>query len=120
MSPVLEWAEDDHIPGLDRDLVFVCGAREHTMHSVHDPASLRSVDGLGHFGSYARAVGPVEALERIAYLLEAQRAETYKVRAFRNAADVIRGIDPAELEKPVRGGPACPPCRAWATRRPAS
>ena len=44
-------------------------------------------------------MGPVEALERIAYLLETSRAETYKVRAFRNAADVIRGIDPAEVDR---------------------
>ena len=45
---------------------------------------------------------PVEALDRIAYLLETQRAETYKVRAFRNAADVVREIDPAELERLAR------------------
>lgn len=42
---------------------------------------------------------PVEALDRIAYLLETQRAETYKVRAFRKAADAIREIDPADLER---------------------
>ncbi|MGB7051329.1 MAG: PHP domain-containing protein [Acidimicrobiales bacterium] len=34
-------------------------------------------------------VGPAEALRRIAYLLERGRAETYKVRAFRTAADAI-------------------------------
>jgi putative hydrolase len=34
-------------------------------------------------------VGPAEALRRIAYLLERGRAETYKVRAFRAAADAI-------------------------------
>jgi putative hydrolase len=44
-------------------------------------------------------VDPVEALDRIAYLLETQRAETYKVRAFRKAADAIREIDPADLER---------------------
>ena len=49
-------------------------------------------------------MGPVEALERIAYLLETSRAETYKVRAFRNAADVIRGIDPAEVERLAGAG----------------
>jgi putative hydrolase len=47
-------------------------------------------------------VGPTEALDRIAYLLETRRAETYKVRAFRKAADVIREIDPSELEQLAR------------------
>ncbi|MFZ0665239.1 MAG: PHP domain-containing protein, partial [Acidimicrobiales bacterium] len=45
---------------------------------------------------------PVDALEQIAYLLETRRAETYKVRAFRNAADVIREINPSELTKLAR------------------
>jgi putative hydrolase len=49
-------------------------------------------------------VDPVEALERIAYLLETQRAETYKVRAFRKAAEVVRQVDPAELERLSRNG----------------
>ncbi len=41
-------------------------------------------------GSDAAApVGPAEALRRIAYLLERSRAETYKVRAFRTAANAI-------------------------------
>src|SRR6476619_5538214 len=33
--------------------------------------------------------GPVAALRRIAFLLERSRAETYKVKAFRAAADTI-------------------------------
>jgi putative hydrolase len=49
-------------------------------------------------------MGPVEALEEIAYLLETSRAETYKVRAFRNAADVIRGIELSELESLSKAG----------------
>jgi putative hydrolase len=44
-------------------------------------------------------VDPVTALRRIAYLLEWDRAETYKVRAFRNAAAAIADLDPASLSK---------------------
>jgi putative hydrolase len=42
---------------------------------------------------------PVEALRRIAYLLERDRAESYKVRAFRNAATAISELDPEVLRK---------------------
>jgi putative hydrolase len=41
--------------------------------------------------------GPVEALRRIAYLLERQGAESYKVRAFRKAAAAVGARDPDEL-----------------------
>jgi putative hydrolase len=49
-------------------------------------------------------VNPVDALERIGYLLERQHAETFKVRAFRRAAEALAGRDPAELETLVRSG----------------
>ncbi|MGH8995611.1 MAG: PHP domain-containing protein [Acidimicrobiales bacterium] len=44
-------------------------------------------------------MGPAEALRRIAFLLEADGAETYKVRAFRNAAGTVDAVDPEELRR---------------------
>ncbi|PKW26738.1 PHP domain-containing protein [Phycicoccus duodecadis] len=42
-------------------------------------------------------VEPVDALRRIAFLLERTRAGTYRVEAFRNAVKTLRTVDGAEL-----------------------
>jgi putative hydrolase len=49
------------------------------------------------------ADGPVAALRRIAFLLERSRAETYKVKAFRSAADTILPLGD-EVTQRVRAG----------------
>ena len=42
---------------------------------------------------------PVEALERIGYLLDRDRAPAVKAKAFLRAAEVVRGLDPEELRR---------------------
>ena len=47
---------------------------------------------------------PAEALRRIAYLLERDGAETYKVRAFRKAAASVDTLDSDELVRLASSG----------------
>jgi putative hydrolase len=49
-------------------------------------------------------VDPTSALRRIAYLLERDRAETYKVRAFRHAAATLATETPDRIEELARSG----------------
>ena len=48
--------------------------------------------------------GPVAALRRIGFLLERSREATYRVKAYRGAADVLDALPDGELDRRLRDG----------------
>jgi putative hydrolase len=49
-------------------------------------------------------VDPAEALRQIAFQLERGGAPTYRVQAFRRAAEVVDGLAPGELDRRIQAG----------------
>lgn len=47
---------------------------------------------------------PLDALRRIAFLMERGRKGTYRIKAFRNAADTVAGLSPQELHTAYQQG----------------
>ncbi len=68
-----------------------------------DHGGARKNAGVSGADEQSYAGGPVGALRRIAFLLERSRAETYKVKAFRSAAETILPLG-EEVAERVRQG----------------
>src|SRR5690606_7492078 len=58
---------------------------------------------VGNYGRFM-TIEPVDALRRIAYLLERSRASTYRVQAYRQAANTLLAIPESEVRARVASG----------------
>ncbi|CAN5235353.1 PHP domain-containing protein [soil metagenome] len=50
------------------------------------------------------AVDPVQALRRIAFLMERRQADSYRIKAYRGAVATVLAVDPAELAERAEQG----------------
>lgn len=53
---------------------------------------------------FAEPPEPIDALRRVAFLLERSRAGTYRVEAFRGAVKLLKALPAGELEQRVKEG----------------
>lgn len=69
-----------------------------------DQDDATTTDGARQRDNASMTLTPVEALERIGYLLDRGLAEGYRVRAFQRGLGVVRRTDPDDLVERVRTG----------------